>query len=237
MQRTLTLQIATFGPDDYEAIVSGIKSFPVHKMALICYDHDKSKAEDFARKIKSVLGLPVSLYIVNEENVVRDTLERINEIMMHSQEFHQILVNVSSGEKLLGCAALSSSFVNGIKAFGMDRTKTYPILMPVLKLSYNEIVSDAKVRILKAIEKVGGTVDSLEELEQTSGFGKPLLSYHVQGSKEAKGLVSMGLLDVERKERGKVSVSITTLGKLLINNYNPPNGHQSTTTNPKYKKD
>ena len=63
-----------------------------------------------------------------------------------------------------------------------------------------------------------GSLDSLEDLEQASGFGKPLLSYHVQGGKDSKGLVSLGLLDVERKERGKISVSITTLGKLLINN-------------------
>jgi len=220
MQRFLTLQIATFGPDDYEAIVSGIKSFPVHKLAIICYDHDKSKAEDFAKKIKSVLALPVNLYLVNEENVVRDTLERVNEILMHSKEFHQVLVNVSSGEKLLGCAALSSSFVNGIKAFGMDHNNAYPILMPVLKLSYNEIVSDAKIKILKVIEEAGGSLDSLEQLEQVSGLGKPLLSYHVQGAKDSKGLASLGLLDVERKERGKISVSITSLGKLLVNNHN-----------------
>ncbi len=221
MQRFLTLQIATFGPDDYEAIVSGIKSFPVHKLAIICYDYDKSKAEDFAKKIKSVLGLPINLYLVNEENVVRDTLERVNEILMHSKEFHQVLVNVSSGDKLLGCAALSSSFVNGVKAFGMDRTKTYPILMPVLKLSYSEIVSDAKIKILKAIEGAGGALESLEQLEQASGLGKPLLSYHIQGAKDSKGLASLGLLDVERRERGKISVSITTLGKLLINNHDP----------------
>jgi hypothetical protein len=218
MQRTLTLQIATFGPNDNEAIVSGIKSFPVHRLAIICFDYDKSKAEDFARKIKSVLGLPIDLYLVNEENVIRDTLERINEILIHSKEYHQILINISSGEKLLGCAALSSSFVNGIKAYGMDRTKTYPILMPVLKLSYNEIVSEAKIKILKTIDQAGGSLDSLEDLERASGFGKPLLSYHVQGGKDSKGLVSLGLLDVERKERGKISVSITTLGKLLINN-------------------
>ncbi|MBA3749415.1 MAG: hypothetical protein H0X03_00675 [Nitrosopumilus sp.] len=232
MQRSLTLQIATFGPDDYETIVSGIKSFPVHKLAIICYDHDKSKAEDFAKKIKGVLGLSINLYVVNEENVVRDTLERVNEILIHSKEFHQILVNISSGEKLLGCAALSSSFVNGIKAFGMDRTKKYPILMPVLKLSYNEIVSEAKIRILKTIEEAGGELESLEELEQASGLGKPLLSYHVQGGKDSKGLASLGLLDVERKERGKISVSITTLGKLLINNHNP-----ITTSNNNYNTD
>jgi hypothetical protein len=28
--------------------------------------------------------------------------------------------------------------------------------MPVLKLSYNEIISDAKIRILKAIDVIGG---------------------------------------------------------------------------------
>lgn len=218
MQRTLTLQIATFGPNDHEAIVSGIKSFPVHRLAIICFDYDKSKAEDFARKIKSALGLHINIYLVNEDNVVRDTMERINEILIHSKEYHQILVNLSSGEKLLGCAALSSSFVNGIKAYSMDRTKTYPILMPVLKLSYNEIVSEAKIKILKAVDQAGGTLDSLEDLEQASSFGKPLLSYHVQGGKDSKGLVSLGLLDVERKERGKISVSITMLGKLLINN-------------------
>ena len=66
MQRFLTLQIATFRADDYETILSGIKSFPVHKLAIICYDYDKSKAEDFAKKIKSVLGLPINLYLVNE---------------------------------------------------------------------------------------------------------------------------------------------------------------------------
>ncbi len=68
---------------------------------------------------------------------------------------------------------------------------------------------------------VGGSLDSLEQLELVSGLGKPLLSYHIQGAKDSKGLASLGLLDVERKERGKISVSITTLGKLLINNYNP----------------
>ncbi len=219
MSRFLTLQIATFGPDDNETIVSGIKSFPIHKLAIICYDHDKTKAEDFAKKIKGVLELPIDLYIVNEENVVKDTLERVNEILLHSKEFQQILVNVSSGEKLLGCAALSSSFVNGIKAFRMDRTKTYPILMPVLKLSYNEIISDAKIKILKTIEDIGGSIESLEQLEQVSGYGKPLLSYHIQGGKDSRGLGSLGLLDIERKDRGKISASITTLGKLLINNY------------------
>jgi hypothetical protein len=87
--------------------------------------------------------------------------------------------------------------------------------MPVSKLSYSEI-SDAKIKILKAIDNVGGIIDSLEKLEQVSGYGKPLLSYHIQGSKDSKGLADLGLLEVEKGDRGKISAKLTTLGKLLV---------------------
>jgi hypothetical protein len=59
--------------------------------------------------------------------------------------------------------------------------------VPVLKLSYNEIISDAKIKILKASDVIWGTMSSLEQLEQTSGYGKPLLaSYHIQGGRNLR---------------------------------------------------
>lgn len=186
-------------------------------MAFICFDSDKSKAEEFARKIKNVLGLPITVNLVTKDNVIRDTMERVNEILnIEGRNFQQVLMNVSSGDKLIGCAALSAAFINGIKAFGMDSTKSVPLLMPVLKLSYNEIISTAKIKILKTIDGMGGTINSLEELEQASGFGKPLLSYHVQGGKDSKGLANLGLVEVERGDRGKMIINLTTLGKLLV---------------------
>lgn len=186
-------------------------------MAFICFDSDKSKAEEFARKIKNVLGLPITINLVTKENVIRDTIERVNEILnIEGRDFQQVLMNVSSGDKLIGCAALSAAFINGIKAFGMDSTKSVPLLMPVLKLSYNEIISTAKIKILKTIDGMGGTINSLEELEQASGLGKPLLSYHVQGGKDSKGLANLGLVEVERGDRGKMIINLTTLGKLLV---------------------
>jgi hypothetical protein len=186
-------------------------------LAFICFDSDKSKAEEFARKIKNVLGLPITIHLVTKENVIRDTMERVNEILnIEGRNFQQVLMNVSSGDKLIGCAALSAAFINGIKAFGMDSTKSVPLLMPVLKLSYNEIISTAKIKILKTIDGMGGTINSLEELEQASGLGKPLLSYHVQGGKDSKGLANLGLVEVERGDRGKMIINLTTLGKLLV---------------------
>ncbi len=98
----------------------------------------------------------------------------------------------------------------------MDSTHSLPLLMPVLKLSYSEIISAAKIKILRAIDGVGGTIDSLDQLEQVSGYGKPLLSYHVQGAKDSKGLADLGLVEVEKGDRGKISAKLTTLGKLLV---------------------
>ena len=61
-------------------------------------------------------------------------------------------MNVSCGDKMIGCAALSAAFINGIKAFGTDE-KGSPLLMPILKLSYNEIISESKIKILKATDE------------------------------------------------------------------------------------
>ncbi|HJR48632.1 MAG TPA: hypothetical protein VJ799_10800 [Nitrososphaeraceae archaeon] len=216
-QQLRTLQISTFGSDGQDGIALGIRSFPVHKLVMICFDSDKNKAEEFSKRIRSVLGLPVTINLVTKENVIRDTMERVNEVLnINAKEFQQVLMNISSGDKLLGCAALSSAFINGIKAFGMDSTHTIPLLMPVLKLSYNEIISEAKIKILKAIDSAGGIIGSLDELEELSGYGKPLLSYHVQGGKDSKCLAGLGLIEVEKGERGKMSATLTTLGKLLV---------------------
>lgn len=217
MANMKTLQIATFGSDGQDGIALGIRSFSVHKLALICFSSDRNRAEDFAKKIRSVLGIPITITIVTKENVVRDTMESVNDILnLHAKEFDQVLLNVSSGDKLIGCAALSAAFINGIQAFGMDDTHSVPLLMPVLKLSYNEIISEAKIKILKSINTAGGMVESLDQLEQISGYGKPLLSYHVQGAKDSKGLADLGLVEVEKGDRGKISARLTTLGKLLV---------------------
>ena len=174
-----TIQIATFGSEDQDTIASGIRNFPVHKLALICFESDKEKADDFSRRIRTVLGLPISIHLVSKKDVIRDTLERVSEILARDGKNFQVLMNVSCGDKLIGCAALSAAFINGIKAFGIDENGL-PILMPILKLSYNEVISESKIKILKAIDDAaGGFVESLEQPEAISGYGKPLLSYHI----------------------------------------------------------
>ena len=210
-----TLQIATFG-QDREGIVAGIRNFPIHKLILLHYAEDKKDVEEFSHNIRSTLGISVSLRLIAKPDIIRSAMEHISEIIKtESEKFEQLLINVSAGDKMIGCAALSCAFVNGIKAFGTDQDGK-PMLLPILKMSYNEIISDAKIKILRALDKAGGTTESLDDLTKITEFGKPLLSYHIHGTNESKGLVQLGLVEVERLERGRSKITLNTLGKMLI---------------------
>ena len=126
-------------------------------------------------------------------------------------------MNVSSGDKSINCAALSAAYLNGIKTFTADDNQSEPVILPVLRYNYGELLSDTKLNILKSIDSKGGFVDSMEELEQILGYGKPHLSYHIQGGgKESKGLVKLGLVEIFKDGHGKTIISITKLGKLII---------------------
>lgn len=75
-----TLQIATFGTEEQESIAFGIKNFLIYKLILICFHEDKNKAEEFSRRIKSILGLPITITLVTKENVIIDTMDRISKV-------------------------------------------------------------------------------------------------------------------------------------------------------------
>ena len=210
-----TIQIATFGERDKDAILVGIRNFPVHKLVLLCYEDEKAEAEEFANRLRSTLSIPIRSLTVSRNNLIHSVWERISEVMkIGSEEFDQILINESGGDRTIGCAAVCGAFVHGVKAFAI--VQECPVLLPILKLSYNEVISAAKFGILKAIDNAGGSVESLEQLSNLSHFGKPLLSYHVQGTRDTNGLADLGLVEVDRVERGRISIKLTTMGKLLI---------------------
>ena len=43
-----------------------------------------------------------------------------------------------------------------------------------------------------------------------------ILKYHVQGGKESKGIADLGLIEIERGDRGRTVINLTLLGKLLV---------------------
>lgn len=206
------LQIATVG-EDPEPIMVGVREYPVSKLILI----HTTETSDHVRDLRADLQ-PLKLDIETREvegDLLLGVLKTITEIAAEEpMKYDDVYINVASSDGLMSCAALSGAFVNGIKAFGVRDGS--PLQMPVLKFSYQELVSESKFKILKALEDAGGSVDSLNDLSKLSGLEKSLLSYHIRGGRESKGLEDLGLVEIDRGVQGRLEINLTPMGKLLL---------------------
>ena len=67
------IQIAPFGEVQND-IIAGIKNFPINKLAVLCDEKQKPKAEEFAANLESTLGIQVSYLVVSRDNIFHDVL-------------------------------------------------------------------------------------------------------------------------------------------------------------------
>jgi hypothetical protein len=208
-----TLQVAVLGGDD-DAVFVGLRNFPAHKVVLFAPRESMSQAELLAGKLTSTLRLTVEVIQLKDSNV-STMLEEVGQVVRReSGTFQDFIINVGSAGKHLTCAGVTAAFVHGIRAF--DVMGDQPITLPIMRFSYAQVITEPKMEILRAIERSGGDVESLGKLNALCNFGKPLLSYHIRGSKEGQGLEGLGLVEVERGKRGRLRVKITVLGRTLL---------------------
>ncbi|MHA1965993.1 MAG: HFX_2341 family transcriptional regulator domain-containing protein [Candidatus Thorarchaeota archaeon] len=208
-----THQIATVG-DDTETVLIGLRNIPAHRLDLLCLKHDIESVGAFAQELERTLKIDVDVHLITGR-IIENVLENIALLIeQHSSKFDDVVLNVAGGDKALTCAAVSAAYFNGVKAFHlMDEA---PVLLPVLKVNYSRVISDAKMKILQKIQDAGGFVKSLRELSEISGYGRPLLSYHINGDDESRGLVDLGLVEVEHKRQGRLQAVLTTLGRAML---------------------
>lgn len=208
-----TLQVALLGGNE-DAVLVGLRNFPAHKVILIAQHETMSQAESLVSKLTSTLKLPVEVIQLRDSSI-STMLEEVSRIMRkESGAFEDFVINVGSADKHLTCAGVTAAFVHGIRAF--DVMGDQPVTLPIMNFSYAQVVTEPKMEILRAIERSGGDVESLEKLSAISNFGKPLLSYHIRGSGEGRGLEALGLVEVERGRRGRLRVKVTALGRILL---------------------
>lgn len=210
-----TVQIATVG-EDAGGVLAGVRNAPVNKLVIICYEKEKDAAKRLATNITETLKIDVEVYdTIRPEHCYKDIMQVFSQIVEKNQQnYDDFLLNVSSGDKMICIAAAVTSFILGFKAFFCKGDEC--VMLPPMKLSYTEMVSEVKMNILRALDKAGGEVDSLDELSKLTDYGKPLLSYHIHGSEDARGLIDLGLAEATRHSRGKTKVTLTTLGKMLL---------------------
>jgi len=221
-------QIATFGTFRADDILTGLKIYPSQKVALICYDHDNNNAKRFIKVIRSFdEKIDVIAYIISRQNIIENVFEYFGRIVgsgSEINEFQRILVNVSSGDKSLSYAVLSAAYIKGIETFMINSNFSNSLAVILIPKSYyDKVMTKTNLRILNSIASAGGVVYGLVQLQQNSGLRKPLLSYHINGRDNTKGLVDLGLVWVENKryENGTIAiVRLTAIGKLFVANKN-----------------
>ena len=201
---------------DSNGVLAGVRNAPANKLVLICYDHNKDIAKRLAASITETLKTEVEIYDnVRVEHSYKDIMQVFSQIVeKNKDQYDDFLLNVSSGDKMICIAAAVTSFILGFKAFFCKGDEC--VMLPPMKLSYTELVSEVKISILRALDKAGGEVDSLDELSKLTNYGKPLLSYHIHGAEDARGLIDLGLAEATRHLRGRTKVRLTTLGKMFL---------------------
>jgi DNA-binding transcriptional ArsR family regulator len=196
--------------DNIESIFVAIREFPTEKVYLISNGRQSEKVEEI-KSVTDRLGIDVQL-LENKEELFQGMFRAFAYLKAITNE-NSILVNVASGDNMSNCAALSAAFVNGLRAFTVVENRI--VFLPVLKFSYYRLLPDRKLAILKFLLSQPDCCSSLEELANRTGMSLPLASYHINGSADTDGLISLGLVETRVEAKGKTKVMLTELGRLM----------------------
>ncbi len=197
--------------DNLDALFIGMKEFPTEKVILITPKNNLQKAKELEKKLE-VFSLPVKI-MVTEGSLMESMFMSFREICsQHNND--DLLVNVATGDRLSSCAALSAAFANGLKALGVMDKK--PMLLPIMKLSYYDQLTGSKLQILSNLDRE--EYIGMSTLSKKMGLSPSLLSYHLNGTLQHKGLIHLRL--VELKEQKKtVLIKLSQMGSLLLKGY------------------
>ena len=198
---------------DSAVLFAPIREFPTEKMVLLSSPEGIVRAESLAKELGK-LGIPATIVKVSGSNAWEDFFTAAADVL-EGQEKDGVIINISSADRIPQCALTNVAHVNGIRAIAVIDGQV--MLLPILKLSYSNMLSEKKVKILKELanEKC---FSSLEELAKSTGMSLQLLSYHINGSPKSKGLLELELVETEAA-KGRIRVCLSTMGRLFMKGY------------------
>jgi hypothetical protein len=202
--------------DNTKALFVGMKQFPTEKVILVTPKPYLKEAEKLVKKLE-VFTIKAEIQEI-ETNIMEEMFRVFGNLcFIHKCEEDKcddLIVNVATGDRVSTCAALSAAFANGLKAFGVIGDQC--MLMPIMKLSYYNQLSQNKLEILKNLEAVEYT--SLKDLSKKVSMSISLLSYHINGNYKYKGLKEFRLVEVQEKSK-QLLVKLSSMGDLLLKGY------------------
>lgn len=200
--------------DNPKALFIGMKNFATERVLLISPKKYLKTAKKLCKRLKEFTIESKTIEI--KDNVLEEMFRVFGEIISIHDEEH-LIVNVATGDRMSTCAALSASYANGLKSFGVMGSEC--MLMPIMKLSYYHVLNDNKLKLLK--ELVFEDYKSLKELSASLKMSISLLSYHINGNYKYKGLKEHRLVEV-KEQNNNLMVKLSEMGNLLLKGYIQP---------------
>lgn len=196
--------------DNLDALFVGLREFPTKKIILLAPKDKIVDAKKLCEKLE-VFKIPLSIKVL-DSNMLESMFETFSDLKK-SEGANNIIVNVATGDRLSTCAALSASYVNSLRVFTVVDDKPMPL--PMLRFSFNKLISEKKTKILKTLLEGPMGFDSLSKKIKIS---PPLLSYHLNGDKETSGIIELGLAESSSDGASK-QISLSSLGMLFVKGY------------------
>ena len=232
MSTSKTTQIVLVGWD-YERVLAGIRSFPLDKLILLPTPKEEREIRirgngrtslDYAgrieRAVSQVMRVKVELYPIPAYNL-EETFKTVASLIEKEQkEGSEVVVNASSGTKIMSAAAISAAFMHGVKTcYTIPETEIYEaqgvketIVLPMLVgLKPLQSLSKSAMQILVTLRNMGGRTETMKALAAKLGWSRDeigKLSYHLSR------LEGYGLITTERVGR-ELAIELSETGLIL----------------------
>jgi len=198
---------------DYERVLAGIRSFPLDKLILLPTPQEEREIRirgsgktslDYAKRleqtISEVMRVEIELHPIPAHDFEEAFKTIVSVVKQEQSEGSEVILNVSSGTKIMSAAAICAAFIHGIKtcytipeteiyeAQGVKETITLPMLVGFKPL---QTLSESAVLVLNTLKRIGGRTETMKVLANRLGWSRDelgKLSYHLS-KLEAYGLI------------------------------------------------
>ncbi|RLI86794.1 MAG: hypothetical protein DRP01_03435 [Archaeoglobales archaeon] len=202
-----TIHIVPLG-DRCDMILESIRMSgkPIQKAYLIVCDD--ACLDEIVNALKNFIEVEV----VRVEREIYDASIKILEIIRREMdEGNDVLINLSDASRDLCIACIISAQISGVGIYMESNGKIIDLKVPSVKG-----VGEDKVALIKALEKKGGEVESINKLiEIVEGKIEDQRRYMAQRARMSyhlKGLEGDGLIEM-KKEGKNVRIKLTPLGR------------------------
>ncbi len=233
-----TTQIVLVGWD-YERVLAGIRSFPLDKLILLPTPQEEREIKirgsgktslDYAKRleqtISEVMRVEIELHPIPAHDFEEAFKTIVSLVRQEQSGGSEVILNVSSGTKIMSAAAICAAFIHGIRtcytipeteiyeAQGVKDTITLPMLVGFKPL---QTLSESAVLVLNTLKRIGGRTETMKVLANRLGWSRDelgKLSYHLSK------LEAYGLIRTKRVGR-ELTIQLSETGFILASEPTP----------------